>query len=80
MGRLTLAEDSMELCTICRKPILKPDLEWHAVETCRATFSSPAEYDEQPFHRECWERPDDDNHDAVWARHLLRNTDARDCS
>jgi hypothetical protein len=49
----------MELCADCRKLILKADLVWVVVQTCKRTHWSPAEYDELPFHRACTEPQQD---------------------
>jgi hypothetical protein len=71
----------MEICHVCRKPIHKHDLVWVEVQTCKQSFSSPAEYSDEPMHRQCRDyAEDDDGHDAAWARHLSANPDARDCS
>lgn len=43
----------MEVCHSCRRPILKRDLVWGAVNYQRPTMHSPAEWDEVPLHRAC---------------------------
>ena len=45
----------MEICEHCRKVIPAKQEVWGWVFTAKATHSSPAEYDERPYHAECAE-------------------------